>query len=386
MSRRSIGITAAFVILGVVGGVVFLVPPAPAPVPKPPDQTHQTHDDRQEPKAKPQPQERATEAAACGESAIQLLSAGAVETPDSALEKRWVRYLTTIQAQGDVANWSDMPCKLYVQNHVHDAGEAAAINLASIQVSGQDLNFVTLTVTPAIEGGGTIVLPAGTLFTAGSTATQNMILADTAAISWFAPSNPIRGDSPQAIVRNLSSYCINRWREVPGADASFQVTYSAQNDPLGKLAKCLERDAHSDHRAKQVAIWLVSDNLLEMTEAELAERLRKEIRDHNSWSLRFFQEAIRPDYPDASDEELTRLIQEAFRSQPNLTPVGVLEVVSHLPEEEAKERLDKFSDTDIERWIAEDAEGGVQEFVKDGGPLLQGCGYDISSYALFGKP
>jgi hypothetical protein len=393
-------VAVAGVIVTIVGAVLFAVF-------KPEPEVTADTANIPTPAVKVEPEKLASQAAAeaCRQLALQRLQqmegGGPEQRERNELEKRWVEYLQRIQSQKDYPNWSGQPCDLYLQNHTRSVGRAMAIGDITVQALGKNLDFVTVTITttPTIAN-TTIVVPVGTQFTSSASGTQNMIAAGTVSfrfaqvpqtqshylpperqdiarmgsmvpVSYSAATNPLRKvmlsdeRKPQTLTQDVPAYCINRWRDTPSTDTQFKVSESDGTDPLGKLASCLDRKGDAvEHRDKQVAIWLISDQLLDMTRNELAAKLREENESHDTW-LR-----------DA-------LINRIAQANPNLGEDEIMARIQAMSENEIADLLRNVTAKEKEKLIAQSAQDNVREFTEVGGPLLESCGYTTSGYRLF---
>ena len=371
------GALVAAVIVAAVGMAVYWgrKPPLPGPAP------------RVEIPAQPAPVPlpAATEIAACRDALARV----APEADDNdeqragkALETRWIQYLADIQARGDHANWAGAPCDLYAQSHTQRARDAVLSGRAIVQAYGNDLRSVTVRVTVSTPGSTSIIVPAGTLFASPSGATQNMMAAGSfhftfapvpaeddraagpaaRALAWLRRANPIgaayasyrRVDKPRSLEGEVAAYCINRWRDIPSEQTQFQVSYPADSDRLAQLVSCLEEQPE-DHHAKQLAVWMVSDNLLELTPQQLEDRIYDEI-SHKARELTGAQlaEMLKKIDPSTSED----VLREASR----LSREELAQVRSVILRRQAQANIPRYAETE---------------------PLLRRCGFDVASSAFF---
>jgi hypothetical protein len=364
------------------------------------DSQETTTPDAQTQQATKESQKRREEAQGCAERAMMRLQQTWTEQPQqharTELEESWVEYLQSIQAEGNFPNWSGRPCDLYLQNRPSTVGRAVELGFATIEARGDGLEKVQLTVTSTPQHpivNQSLVVAAGTLFTSSSAGTQSMIAATSVRFQFYPVGTNTTDDTssslnkqewdfekpqarpavfypgkgahirniasdvniPQSVTQDVPSYCINRWREVPGSDAHFSVSEPDESNPLRKLAACLDQSS-ADHRDKQLAVWMVSDHLLELTTQELADKFFAEFKSHAvTPTPAEFADYLKKIKPDTSEEEL-----EAIR---HLTPGQILQV----RDEALKRRADEE----------------VQEYLKITRPLLEGCGIDVSSAAIY---
>ena len=282
-----------------------------------------------------------------------------------------------------------------MQNHRWSASDAARTGFATFQAQGNNLRTVTVHVTITTPAGASIIVPAGTRFESSAAGTQSMISAvslrfafapapqDDGRLSSFQPGRrileflergnpvgaayaagrePVRtamfspSSGPRTFSGTVPAFCINRWREVPGAQSQLAVTFPGEQDPLYKLASCLEASP-AKHRLKQSAVWMISDNLIDLSVEQLEGRIFEEIKSKaqraTGAELADFLKEMNP----AVDEDSLRQIRNLPRDQ-----------------------VDQLSSM-IQRKIAQEEARQYAE----AGPLLQECGYDVSNSPFFRK-
>jgi hypothetical protein len=138
---------------------------------------------------------------------------------------------------------------------------------ATITVTGQDVENMQLEISMAHPG--TVVIPVGTVFASSDPGTQTMIAARTVRVYVGTPNQP------QSV--NLEVYCINRLLDAPTLSSSYTiVTGGEELDPVRRLAAFLENN-NADHYIRQLAIWLISENHLDLT----TEQMRHLLYDHD---------------------------------------------------------------------------------------------------------
>jgi hypothetical protein len=284
--------SVAFAAVVAVGLYVWVSgPPQPSPSPSPP---------QPQPQPTPTPTPQLAEVDACRDAMVFTepdARDSSEQREQKELEGRWIQYLASIQSQGDHANWEGKPCDEYLQSHRRTAAQAMQTGFASIQAYGNNLQTVTVRVTVSTPGSAYIIVPVGTVFASSSAGTQNMMAAGSFHFS-FAPVpasdsrssllerlSPVRqahamyrpSANPRWIEGEVKAYCINRWREVPASDTRLTVTFPDPSDRLPRLVACLEDQSAAEHGLRQFAVWMVSDNLLDMTPQQLEERIYQEI-------------------------------------------------------------------------------------------------------------
>jgi hypothetical protein len=345
-------------------------------------------------------QKRHEAAQGCLDEALKRLHQSATGQPRQResidLEESWLEYLQRIQAEGNYPNWSGPPCDLYLRNHPGTVSQAVDLGLLNLEVRGNGLQEVTVTVSAAPSHpivNQSFVIPVGTLFTSSSSGTQSMVAATTirfqfypATINTTDDSNSssqnrspielgngrpqlavfhpgmraglrnviIRSSIPQSVTQNVPSYCINRWREVPESDSHFSVSQLDQNNPLRKLVACLD-ESPVEHGTKQLAVWMISDHLLDLTPQELSDKFFAESDTHAVQTATEFADAIKKRRPDISEDKL-----EQIR---NIPPEQFQQIRTELLKAQAADEVKSY-----------------REVTR---PLLEGCGIDVSNSAFF---
>jgi hypothetical protein len=171
----------------------------------------------------------------------------------------------------------------------------------SVTVTGEDVNSMRLDVS--LPHPGVVVIPVETVFASKDPGTQTMIAARTVQVSITTPNQP------QSI--NLEVYCINRTLDAPTSFSGYTVVEGGEElDPVRKLATFLE-NSKADHYTRQLAIWLMSENHLNMTPAQMRDLLYKhdvELVQRLSSSNASLQELERS-FPSMPEEQITKLQQ-----------------------------------------------------------------------------
>lgn len=388
--KRILG-AVALVVVVVVGAVIYWAPhpppptPTPTPAPQPgPDVSNQIEAWRQSGQD-------------CLDRALAQIQQIGGDTPHTQekrnLEKRWVQYLQRLQAEHNYPNWPGPPCDLYLRRTNQSVSQAVASGIVQLEVHGAGLDKITVSVTVAPDvsvPGGTLVIPVGAVFASATNSTQNMMAAesvrfafstDSASLStpratpspssiWFRPAafetsdsvRLLRVSSPQprpsqSVTQDISVYCIDRWRHTPKKEDRFSLAEPDPNSPVQKLVSCLEH-SQEEHEAKQAAVWMLSDDLMNMTAKTVAEKLFASIQQEAPADLDHFvvyvAGILRLDGSDISDEKLEELRQQLSDNF------------------EQKRRMFLWSIALV----------NVESF-KTTAPLLQGCGFDLSNKAFF---
>lgn len=231
-----------------------------------------------------------------------------------------------------------------------------ATEKGDLDVSAQGVGLDSMSVTMTSTRNDSIVFPVGTRFNSASSGTQNMISAATITFV-FTSASP---SSPQTIVLPVPVYCVDRWLDVPTPASSFSVSYTEETDPLRKLAACLESDS-APHQVKQLAIWMVSDSLMDITQDELAAKFLDESEQH--WRETYST-------GDKAAEEIKKRMPEA--------DPAFIDRVRQMTSAELEELLDT-----VRPGLRRDAALEVKTYVEQTPALLSGCGYDLSTKRFF---
>jgi hypothetical protein len=217
---------------------------------------------------------------------------------------------------------------------------------ATIRVTGIDVSKMHVEISTTHPG--TIVIPVGTVFSSNAADTQTMIAATTIQVI-FSGTQPY--PVPQIQTVDVEVYCINRFLEAPTGDSSFVVVRGGgELDPVRRLAACLEKE-DGDHYSRQLAIWMTSDNFINMTEDDV----RQKLKDH-ALELMTSDEGITElakAIPDLSEEQLREI-----RDTPEFR-----NVVSEAATKEVEKEIDAY------KTKARD--------------LLSRCHFDLSSSKFF---
>ena len=223
--------------------------------------------------------------------------------------------------------------------------------LCTVYIRGIDVSKMAIQVNSHYNT--TIVVPAGTKLKSNNADTQDMITAVTIR---FVFKDDTTSDYQH---QDVEVYCMNRFEDAPTEHSSYEV-YSSDSsdsrDELSKLAACLENNG-ADHETRQLAIWMVSDDLINFPENEVAEKLKDNYERHA-------QEGI--------DDNRDKVIREMREETPG---------------------LDNYSDDDIiERIRAMNpalakiqAENEIRDYKQKAAPLLQSCGIETAGKRFFQK-
>jgi hypothetical protein len=163
--------------------------------------------------------------------------------------------------------------------------QAIDSGVATVVATGQDLETIKLrvTATQPVQ----LTIPVGTLLASGDVGTQNMMTAESKELS--LEGTP---EAPATEEVTIAAYCVNFHRAIPSESSSFSVTQaSGETRPLKALAECLVGQ-RAEHRAKQVAMWAISDRFAFRTaEQNVADSLAQARSQHPEISAAGMAEA-----------------------------------------------------------------------------------------------
>ena len=255
----------------------------------------------------------------------------------------------------------------YTYEHYRDKIDKKEIN---INVLGGTLDSSNAEMKLKIEYTGKnkfqFTIPAGTLFTSNDMNMQNMMSARDVLVIF--PGGSIN----QVQNITIESYCINYFLDPPTLDPALPSSYRSDlkdvrystivsGDAIWELNQCLEKKSDS-HSVRQMAIWMVSDGLMDMSREEVANKLA----EHYSENVHKALEGLRHDLPiegveSLSDEELIKTIEELIPPD-SLKAYGINTDVLH-PGNIARTKVD--------------------EFFQKAGPLLRDCGINTDTKRFF---
>src|ERR1051326_4271361 len=151
-----------------------------------------------------------------------------------------------------------------------------------ITVSGGTLDTMNLQVEYDGSEKCDYVIPIGTLFESSDQKTQNMITAHNVTISFPG------GDTPQVQNISVEAFCINLFKTEPIENPSIPLFNNdlkiisngtvEYGDDIFNLNKCLEQMPDS-HQIKNLAIWMISDKLIDLSREDVASKLSQHYHD-----------------------------------------------------------------------------------------------------------
>ena len=208
--------------------------------------------------------------------------------------------------------------------------------------------------------GMTVTIPIGTTFV-GSPGECDLMSAETVQIHFPGVRKGEPGISEEVTVE---VYCLDRWRPTPSSIQKISPPSSSDNSGsrerrsvLG-LVECLNQHGGS-HEARQIAVWMVSNNLINYSEEELVQTTldhtqQEFIRMHGAQ----LAEMLRRDNPDLPDE--------------------ILERASAKSEEELLQMYQA-----LRPGLQQKVRDQVAKYRTEAGPLVDACGYSSSSLPFF---
>lgn len=158
----------------------------------------------------------------------------------------------------------------------------------------------------------TVVIPVGTRIYNDRRGSQLVITAKPAVIS-FSASNSL-------VTQSVEIYCVNQFRRPPTTATRLSLTPSSENtgyteetEPVRKLANCMS-NAPQSQSARQLALWLVSENLLDKSYGTVREQFRTSYRrviaEELAEKSNQAREAVRAALPDISHSEIEAALAE----------------------------------------------------------------------------
>lgn len=228
-------------------------------------------------------------------------------------------------------------------NEAQSEGESVTVTGVSIE---------KLRVSVSATHPGRIFIPVGSVFQSESAGTQTMMSAKAAVLT-FAGDPSEAFFSPQTQTIDLEVYCINRFLDAPTPSSEFTViSGGAELDPVRRLAECLDHHPEAPHGARQLAIWVSSDNFINLTDAEVRAKMRAHV-----------------------DETITDPNSQAWASARD---------EKHLTEEQVREIIADPNQLETVRASAyEEVETEISDYKTIAGPLLEKCGFDITTSKFF---
>ena len=203
---------------------------------------------------------------------------------------------------------------IYVARMPVPLDEALKRGLVQAQATGQgNASFnLSLSATSGRIIGLRIAVPSGMRFSSGQAGYQAMAVARTVVIDVPAavgtPSPP----------KSIEAYCINRFLTPPSEGVSLIPEYRGysepdEREPIRKLIQCLEKDG-VEHKAGQMAVWVVEEGLLDKPASRVVEMFRKRVEkkmvaevEKKLASPESF-EALRKEFPDVPEEKIRERI------------------------------------------------------------------------------
>jgi hypothetical protein len=228
--------------------------------------------------------------------------------------------------------------------------EAQDDSETTVSVTGVDVE--KLTVTVSTNQPGRITIPVGTVFRSENNGTQTMMAAHAKVLTFAGDtSQPFLTPKTQTI--EVEVYCTNRFLNAPTSSSEFTVTNDGDElDPVRRLAECLDTHPEAPHEARQLAIWVTSDNFINLTDAEVRAKMRAHaddiIKDPNSQ------------------------VWDSIRKEQHLTDEAVQEIIND-PKQLEVVRESAYEEVDEE----------ISDYKSIAGPLLEKCGFNTATSKFF---
>jgi hypothetical protein len=237
--------------------------------------------------------------------------------------------------------------------------QAMARGQLTTAFAATDAAHSTLTVTRMNAGGAlTVVVPAGTPIYSAAAGDQRLAVARTVTI------HLAKGQSQASVA--LETYCLDPFalQPTPTSTLSFAPpsdgTVVEETEPLRKLIACLDGSTQP-HESRQFAVWMVSQNYLDLPYAQARDRIRT---------------AYRQVLEDQAKTALNGAVRERVAAAlPNLSSVDIDAAVARI----GGQRLAAKLDARAERMTAADLKG----FLGGGARALESCGHQTQTLEFF---
>jgi len=131
---------------------------------------------------------------------------------------------------------------------IHDLLQEGKIE---VETKGDGMTSVQLTVRRRTHNVITVEIPPGTIFVSRNRAVYRMVVTT-------ASTRTLDSDTWAFI--SVSVVFANRPDEIPGEKDSFNIVRSPQQPELTNVMLVLE-EAGASHKARQAAVWIVTDNV-----------------------------------------------------------------------------------------------------------------------------
>jgi hypothetical protein len=137
--------------------------------------------------------------------------------------------------------------KIRADTNGRDITALLAEEKIAVQVRGSDITSVTVRLRRLVKHPVSVRIPAGTLFSAGSSSVQDMLSLEATSVAL---------ESKRWMSLDLAAACADISAAIPGQRDSFTV--AEVSDELRRLARRLRSE--DDTAVRQAAVWIVSDN------------------------------------------------------------------------------------------------------------------------------
>lgn len=236
---------------------------------------------------------------------------------------------------------------------------AIARGQVSVSFAAADAAHSTLTITRAGRKGAlTVVVPAGAPIYSAAPGEQRLAVARTVTVH-------LAGGQSQASVA-LETYCLDQFALQPTPTSALAFTPPSdgavveETEPLRKLIACLD-GSQQPHESRQFAVWMVSQNYLDLPYGQARTRIREAYRgvleDQARMALNgAVRDQVAAALPGASSADIDAAVARA-----------------------GGQRLTAKLDARAERMTAADLQG----FLGGGAQALESCGYQPQTLEFF---
>jgi hypothetical protein len=236
---------------------------------------------------------------------------------------------------------------------------AIARGQVTVSFAAADAAHSTLTITRAgADGALTVVVPAGAPIYSAASGDQRLAVARTVTVRLA------KGQSEASVA--LETYCLDQFalQPTPTTALSFSPpsdgTIVEETEPLRKLIACLDGSTQP-HDARQFAVWMVSQNYLDLSYAQARDRIR---------------EAYRQVLEDQARTALNGAVRDQVAAAlPGASSADIDAAVTRI----GGQRLAGKLDARAERMTAADLKG----FLGGGAQALESCGYQTQVLEFF---
>ncbi|MCX7041692.1 MAG: hypothetical protein NT117_03180 [Gammaproteobacteria bacterium] len=225
----------------------------------------------------------------------------------------WIVVLVLAGAVAGSVYWLKSPARGTAVTEALAAGNVEIV--AAVAGADGDSVSVTLRRPPGVTGRQRIAIPTGLVLYTGSS--QRLIVAVPAVFDL--------SDAQPEATQLVSTFCIDQFLPTPAAGAAVSLTSGGESgatsatagtDPLRKLVECLA-DIDLPQADKQLAVWAVSENLMEGSRDEATAALTRKRVERMGIERRAELEARKAELmtraPHLSEARIDALIEDELR-------------------------------------------------------------------------